>query len=120
MKKFLTIAMIMFANAAGAQTPLECNAQNHGILQCMAGKQCECKLFRTSLIKNEPGGYRWDCGILKARCIDPNKISDQENARPYDGPDSVFIDNNRGNRDFENNEIIDPAVTTTPPAVAVP
>ena len=97
MTKFFATMLILFAGNAFAAEVFEnnadeCTAKTRGILQCMAGKQCECTYIRPSLMKNDPGGYRWDCGILKPNCIDPNKISDRENAKPYDGPDSVFIE----------------------------
>jgi hypothetical protein len=92
MKIFLFILAIMFSSSASAAEVYECNAKTAGLIQCIALKQCECKLFPTSLMKNDPGGYRWDCGILRPQCIDQNKISDRENAEPYDGPSSVYIE----------------------------
>lgn len=94
MRKFLFIFAILFSSHASAAEIFACDAKTQSMVQCISGKECECKLFQTSLMKNDPGGYRWDCGILRPQCIDQNKISDRENARPYDGPDSVYIEQN--------------------------
>jgi len=91
MKKFLYILLFFVAGTASAAEIPECNAKTVGMVQCISLKECSCKLFRTSLINNDAGGYRWDCGITRPQCIDQNKISDREDARPYSGPDSVFI-----------------------------
>lgn len=93
MKKILTIFAILLSGNASAAEIYECSTKTQGMLQCIEGKQCECKNFRPSTMRDDAGGYRWDCSILRAPCIDLNKISDRENAKPYDGPDSVYIEN---------------------------
>lgn len=94
MKLFLVLIMLFVSTAAFAAEIPECTAKTQGILNCMAGKQCECKYFRPSTMRNDAGGYRWDCGIMRPNCVDPNKISDREDAKPYSGPDTVFIERN--------------------------
>jgi len=92
MKKLLFIFAFFIASSANAAEISECNAQSAGVVECISLKECECKLFQTSLMRNDPGGYRWDCGLTRPQCLDQNKISDRENAKPYDGPQSVYID----------------------------
>jgi len=96
MRRILFVFTILFAGNASAAEIYACDAKTQSMVQCISGKECECKLFQTSLMKNDAGGYRWDCGILKPNCIDQNKISDRENAKPYDGPSSVYIDKRQG------------------------
>jgi hypothetical protein len=92
MKIFLFIFALFIATNASAAEIYECNAKTAGLIQCISLKECECKLFLTSLMNNDPGGYRWDCGILRPQCLDQNKVSDREDAKPYDGPSSVYIE----------------------------
>lgn len=94
-----------------------CTEQTAGMLKCMGGRNCECKLFHKSLMKNDPGGYRWDCGILRPNCIDRNIISDK---KPYDGPNAVGLGTTETNINSETGDgstsqfEINPSVTIRP------
>lgn len=53
---------------AGAQTPPACRPETAGILACMAGRMCVCGFERSGRMTGAPGGWRWDCGILRPAC----------------------------------------------------
>lgn len=114
MRKFLTILLFALSSAASATGQEQCTSSTAGSLQCMSGKQCECKLFPTSLMKNDPGGYRWDCGILRGSCLDLNKISDRGDAQPYNGPAAVYIERNQTSETTETTNETETEETTTP------
>lgn len=85
--KYVFALLFMLTAPAFAEQPT-CNMVNNGIAHCIADRMCQCKYFSPSLIKNDPGGYRWDCGIYRPACIDPNKI---EEVKPYDGPEAIGL-----------------------------
>ncbi|PIR32822.1 MAG: hypothetical protein COV36_03580 [Alphaproteobacteria bacterium CG11_big_fil_rev_8_21_14_0_20_44_7] len=77
----------------------ECNMQNRGKVMCMEQRMCECKYFTAGVMTNDPGGYRWDCGIMQGNCLDYQTI---DSTKPYDGPQAVELDNSSDNITIEN------------------
>jgi hypothetical protein len=51
---------------AEAQT-FSCSADTAGRLSAQADVRCECRWFPEGRITDRPGGYRWDCGLLRGR-----------------------------------------------------
>lgn len=91
--KYIILLALLFTSPAIAQSEApKCNSENAGILACMAGKSCMCKLFPPSRMTPEIGGFRWDCGITRPDCPDrdPEDIFIQN--PPYEGPAAVGID----------------------------
>lgn len=91
MKNILFALALIFSPVAAlaADAAPSCNADAVGTLQCMAGKECECKFFNKSAMAGTPERFGWDCGINRGPCIDHLKI---DSTKPYDGPQSVIID----------------------------
>lgn len=77
---FLTIMVSAFAGSA--QT-FQCTQDTAGQRACQAGVNCECRYFRGSAMTEQPAGYRWDCGINRARCVDQVPATSHE---PYPSP----------------------------------
>lgn len=44
-----------------------CTASTSGQLSVQANVQCACRYSTASELRATPAGYRWDCGILRAR-----------------------------------------------------
>lgn len=84
---FLAISTPLVSTMAFAESAAQCTSSTAGTLTCMAGKQCECKHMRGSLMKGTPEGYRWDCGINRGNCVEG--MLPAEIVVPYDGPESV-------------------------------
>ena len=49
---------------------------------------------------NKRAGFRWDCGINRPSCIDPNV---KALTAPYDGPQAVGIDKSTSSTTINNN-----------------
>ena len=74
---------------AGAQTLL-CSAATAGQLSWQADVRCACRFFTASDLAGTPAGFRWDCGILRAR-VSPWLQVDL-NPYPYPLPDYLTIE----------------------------
>jgi hypothetical protein len=85
---FIFAFFLSFLPALAADNPI-CSQSSMGTLTCMAGRQCECVFERGGAMTNKAQGYRWDCGLNRPNCPNP----DANKPTPYDGPDSVSIDN---------------------------
>ena len=67
-----------------------CAATTAGQLSRQAGVRCACRFFPESGLAATPAGYRWDCGILRAR-LDDDLLVDL-NPYPYPLPDALSIE----------------------------
>lgn len=67
-----------------------CAAATAGQLSSQAGVRCACRFFPASGLAAMPAGYRWDCGILRAR-LDDDLLVDL-NPYPYPLPDALSIE----------------------------
>jgi hypothetical protein len=67
-----------------------CMAATAGQLSRQAGVRCACRFFPESGLAATPAGYRWDCGILRAR-LDDDLLVDL-NPYPYPLPDALSIE----------------------------
>lgn len=53
--------------AAAAELPA-CEPARAGVVTCMAGRMCACIFEQPGRMTGAPGGWRWDCGILRPAC----------------------------------------------------
>jgi len=67
-----------------------CQAATAGQLSSQAGVRCACHFFPASALAGTPAGWRWDCGILRAR-LDHGLLVDL-NPYPYPLPDALAIE----------------------------
>lgn len=87
---FVLVLGANMPSISNAQT-FECTERVAGQRACQAGVNCECRYFRASAMTELPAGYRWDCGISKARCVqDVPATSHELIPRPL--PHAVAID----------------------------
>lgn len=63
---FLAVPQLADGEAAGAGE--RCGASWEGLLACMAGRACICRTERGGQLTGRPGGFRWDCGVLRPDC----------------------------------------------------
>jgi len=77
------------AHAQEAPVPA-CEAATVGQLSSQAGVRCACRFFPASALAATPAGYRWDCGILRAR-LGGDLLVDL-NPYPYPLPDALSIE----------------------------
>ena len=94
MKKLVFSIALLFSAAANAEVPALCNENRVGTTECMATKLCECKYSRGGAMTSNPEGYHWDCGIMRPSCAAP-----AQEPKPYNGPNSVTIDNSTVRQD---------------------
>lgn len=52
--------------------------------------QCACRWFAASALHGTPAGYRWDCGILRARTN--HEVPATANPYPYPLPAALSLD----------------------------
>lgn len=67
-----------------------CNASSAGQLSVQANVQCACRSFTASEMRGTPAGYRWDCGILRARTN--HEVPATANPYPYPLPPALSLD----------------------------
>lgn len=79
----------LFASPGRAQT-FVCLAETAGQLSVQGNVQCECRGFTASRLRGTPAGYRWDCGILRARTND--EVPATSNPYPYPLPEALSIE----------------------------
>lgn len=84
----LGAALIPPAHAQDGPAPA-CTAATAGQLTRQAGVRCACRHFRASALAGTPAGYRWDCGILRARF---NDAPADLNPYLYPLPDALLIE----------------------------
>jgi hypothetical protein len=85
----LVAAMVLFASPGRAQT-FACADSTAGQLSVQGNVQCECRWFPASRLRGTPAGYRWDCGILRARTND--EVPATSNPYPYPLPEALSIE----------------------------
>jgi hypothetical protein len=74
---------------ASAQT-FPCTAGTAGQLGVQGIVQCECRHAPESRLAGTPAGWRWDCGILKARMN--QDVPATANPYPYPLPPALVLD----------------------------
>ena len=67
-----------------------CEAATAGQLSSQAGVRCACRFLPASGLAATAAGYRWDCGILRAR-LDHDLLVDL-NPYPYPLPEALSIE----------------------------
>lgn len=72
-----------------AEIPV-CSAETAGQLSRQVNVQCACRWFTRSRLGGTPAGYRWDCGILRARLN--HTVPVDLNPYPYLLPDALSLD----------------------------
>jgi hypothetical protein len=85
----LLTAGAFLASLGQAQT-FACAANTAGQLSLQGNVQCECRGFTASRLRGTPAGYRWDCGILRARTND--EVPATSNPYPYPLPEALSIE----------------------------
>jgi hypothetical protein len=82
---------------AGATVPsparsqtFACTTNTAGQLSVQANVQCACRWFAASALHGTPTGYRWDCGILRARTN--HEVPATANPYPYPLPAALSLD----------------------------
>jgi hypothetical protein len=82
--------MSMAAATPSRGQTFACNETTAGQLSVQAEVQCECRFFTASGLAATPGGYRWDCGILRARMN--QDVPATANPYPYPLPFALSLD----------------------------
>lgn len=90
---FLVATLAVLAGRARADE-VACDAPRAGIVACLAGKLCACRLERGGAMTGLPDGYRWDCGVLRPACADLPATLD---SYPYPLPQSLSINKSETN-----------------------
>src|SRR5690606_3833890 len=67
-----------------------CAADTAGQLSVQADVQCACRFFPASEMRGTPAGYRWDCGILRARTN--HEVPESAAPSPYPLPPALSLD----------------------------
>lgn len=83
------MALVTGSVAAAADPPV-CASPSVGLVACIAGRLCSCRFERASQATGLPEGFRWDCGILRPACGEPQAAT----VDPWQGglPDSLAIE----------------------------
>ena len=77
-----------WSHAQEAPAPA-CAAATAGQLSSQAGVRCACRFLPESALAATPAGYRWDCGILRARL---DELPVDLSFYPYPLPDALSIE----------------------------
>lgn len=67
-----------------------CTQRTAGQLSVQAEVQCACRFEPASRMAGTPAGYRWDCGILRARMN--QDVPATSNPYPYPLPTALSLD----------------------------
>ena len=67
-----------------------CTADTAGQLSVQGNVECACRWFAASALHGTPAGYRWDCGILRAR--NNHEVPATANPYPYPLPEALSIE----------------------------
>ena len=69
MRVVLILLAVLVMPLGGSQAQeAPCGPERAGLVACVAGKLCACRLERGSAATGLPDGYRWDCGALRPSC----------------------------------------------------
>ena len=77
-------------SSPGWSQTFACAASTAGQLSVQANVQCACRLFAASALRGTPAGYRWDCGILRARTN--HEVPATANPYLYPLPEALSVD----------------------------
>ncbi|MEQ8967956.1 MAG: hypothetical protein RID91_19220 [Azospirillaceae bacterium] len=86
------------AGQTGSEPPYACREDRAGVVQCIAGKLCECRFERGGSLSASPSsGWRWDCGILRPSCGPDDEVpatlrGDNSLSAEDVIPDSLILD----------------------------
>jgi hypothetical protein len=75
---------------AGWPPAFACDAGTAGQLSVQANVQCGCRWFAASDMRGTPAGYRWDCGILRARTN--HEVPESANPYAYPLPEALSLE----------------------------
>jgi hypothetical protein len=67
-----------------------CTESTAGQLSVQANVQCACRSFGARALDGTPAGYRWDCGILRARTN--HEVPATANPYPFPLPPALALD----------------------------
>ena len=87
------ITTALLGAGASAPSPAQtfaCTASTAGQLSVQANVQCECRTFAASALHGTRAGYRWDCGILRARTN--HEVPATANPYLYPLPEALSVD----------------------------
>lgn len=88
------VTAVLILNGALAATghgqTFACGEATAGQLSLQATVQCACRWFTADARAGTPAGYRWDCGILRARAN--HTVPVDLNPYPYPLPDALGLD----------------------------
>ena len=84
------LAAASVSGSPGRAQTFACAPETAGQLSVQANVQCECRWFTASGLRDTPPGYRWDCGILRARTND--EVPATSNPYPYPLPEALSIE----------------------------
>jgi hypothetical protein len=81
-------AVLLLPPSGSAQT-FACTSETAGQLSVQANVQCACRFFEAAL-RGTDAGYRWDCGILRARIN--HEVPATANPYPYPLPPALSVE----------------------------
>ena len=86
----LTVLVSLSHSTPSLGQAFACTQRNAGQLSVQAKVQCECRFVPASRMAGTPAGYRWDCGILRARMN--QDVPATSNPYPYSLPTALSLD----------------------------
>ena len=94
MRRVLIIFILATVASGGAraEAPPACTDAGVGLVACVAGKLCACRLDRGGAATGLPAGFRWDCGVLRPACGDASDPPATLDRYPYPLPPALGID----------------------------
>jgi hypothetical protein len=96
------VAAAAVSGSPGRAQTFACSPETAGQLSVQAYVQCECRWFVASGLSGTPAGYRWDCGILRARTN--HEVPETANPYPYPLPPALSIEGPLIREDFEDRD----------------
>ena len=60
--------LLLLSGPAAAQPVPACMSARVGTVACLAGRLCECRYDPGGSMTGMPGGYRWNCSLLRPPC----------------------------------------------------
>ena len=87
----MLLPVVSLFPSPGRAQAFACTAETAGQLSVQASVQCECRWFAASGLRRvPPAGYRWDCGILRARAN--HEVPATANPYPYPLPEALSVE----------------------------
>jgi hypothetical protein len=90
MVAMLVVFVSLSHSAPSLGQTFACTQRNAGQLSVQAEVQCACRFEPESRMAGTPAGYRWDCGILRARMN--QDVPATANPYPYQLPTALSLD----------------------------